>query len=192
MNLSKADKREFDKRYELPDFEALFFELSTLHFRRYRDVTLGIAPLSRRNIKKGQPPMMVVTGKPGQAPDLVLARANAFLCEIDELAKRLVAFFPERKRWHWQELFRNVAINGVGHVRTGAGAPAGSGTWEDAEDFASALNTAIDALRKSGERPTQPRVAEYFGTQGYPGVDDRQIRQWCHDFGIDWKDLIGQ
>lgn len=74
----------------------------------------------------------------------------------------------------------------------GKGRPRGSGTFARREEFIRLLRQAISAVRDSGRRPTQERIATYFCSQtGYPSCDVRQLRRWVRSAGFDdWAHVL--
>jgi len=52
------------------------------------------------------------------------------------------------------------------------------------------LTEAITRLLADGEQVTQERVAEKLNeTLGDPTIDERMIRRWNREYGVDWKEF---
>ena len=63
------------------------------------------------------------------------------------------------------------------------GRPRGSGTWANVDEFRVAVGKAVQTLRAHGRKVTQESVAEILS------CDDRVLRQWLTQFGLDWRDV---
>ncbi len=64
------------------------------------------------------------------------------------------------------------------------GRPRQSGFFQSEEELRQRAGQQIARLRHLGLRPAQHRVAELLG------VDQRTLRNACHEFGILWSDLV--
>jgi hypothetical protein len=63
------------------------------------------------------------------------------------------------------------------------GRPIGTGTWESSERFEEELKRVVSQILSEGGKPTQEHVAERLHT------DDRQLRAWCTQFRINWREI---
>lgn len=70
-------------------------------------------------------------------------------------------------------------------LKSKTGRPAGSGTYQNEEDFILTVREIILQLSESGERLTRKNVAEKIN------VDERTLSRWVNNFtGKHWKEFI--
>lgn len=69
------------------------------------------------------------------------------------------------------------------------GRPRGTGTWPTREAFLSALEKAAAETRFDGQKVTQETVAKRFFKP--VGTSARQLRTWCREHEVDWRQTTG-
>jgi hypothetical protein len=57
-------------------------------------------------------------------------------------------------------------------------------------EYEHALITAISEILAEGERVTQGAVAGKFGKDKEDSIDERNIRRWNTEFGVNWKPFV--
>jgi len=63
-------------------------------------------------------------------------------------------------------------------------------TFRHRSQYEHALQTAISDVLADGEKITQGTVAEKLGKDKEDPIDERVIRRWNTEFGIDWKGFV--
>lgn len=163
--MNKRDRAEFEKRLENQDFECRYVELAMLKAQKYPDLVLTVeAPRKQADIRAGKEPVQVAIVNPGHNPDVVLARAKQCMDEVTVLARWLSAFFPEGVRWHWQEVFRGIALAGNGMVLVRGGGPEPTPEGE------------IACILAEWDRVKGNELKENFAAR--KGVSVRQLQRW--------------
>ena len=190
--MNAQDSAELKRLLHNPAFHEEFSRFIRLVLTDRPPVAVG-AFMSARAMRNGTTNQEAITiVNPGQDAAEVLHRISAYWAEARRHAERLARFFPEARRWHWQQVFVNMAMGGSGDVRPcPAGRPHGSGYFQDADEFTAAVRVAVVGISHQGRRPSQETVASFFGNhREYPKCDERQLRRWCEQFGVDWSDLV--
>lgn len=126
--LNKNDRQEFGKRIKDPEFLALIDDLAILTFSISRLMpTTAHIPLAHE-LADGKQAALIALVRKGQDAKDIARNLAALGKEADSLARKLSAFFPEHRRWHWQEVFKTMAFGGSSAVeqRQGGGRPVGA------------------------------------------------------------------
>ncbi len=85
----------------------------------------------------------------------------------------LIGLLDSARRW-WSQFSGNPI----------QGRPRDSGTFASADDFESALRTAVRGLRERQRKVTQESVAHVLS------CDPRQLRRWLKHYNVGWMDVL--
>ena len=124
--MNAQDQKEFDAMLKSNQkFDGLFCEfIARVKFPIQRWGAVGIDPLTPKDLKDGKPSrIMAVTTKRDEDKQARLLELTALMRQAERYERELSRFFPEKRRWHWQEVFYNEALGGTGAVtqRQGGG-----------------------------------------------------------------------
>lgn len=126
--MNKQDQREFDKRYhENTEFHALYMKLIRLMFHVQQELIITTkSPIMAHEIREGKPLELYMIRNPGQDAQQLEREVARVVREAEQLARELSAYFPEHRRWHWQEVFlRQVFGASTVEQRQCGGRPSG-------------------------------------------------------------------
>jgi hypothetical protein len=120
-NLFVLDKEKDVEILELfdnnPTFRTSFSNLILLRFQIEREFLVAARPLLAHEVEDGRFIEKVILGKPDQLLEEVLPRFWMLEEKVESLARRLSAYFPTKRRWHWQDRFISQGFGGTGVIR---------------------------------------------------------------------------
>lgn len=150
--LNSRDQQEFSKVSKRPqneNFRIQFNLLMSLRFQLHSMAMVTAATPMAHEIKAGKPGIIVGVTQPGQDPQSVIEQVATVSREINMIAHNLSTYFPEVRRYHWQEVFKAIGHGGTGDV----------------------------SQRQQGGRPTDPLLDEYFEKWRASNFDSKEKKK---------------
>jgi hypothetical protein len=114
--MNKANRREFVKRFDDPAFRVMFGKLVALR-TAYPNVAVTRVTPTAKQVRDGVPGRILVAGCNGLTTEAAIPIAQVLIREVLFRSRMLAAYFPEPSRWHWEEVFLTIGLNGTGEVR---------------------------------------------------------------------------
>lgn len=104
--MNKQEIEEINELRKAPEFQALEIELVQLQFYVQRELVVTTkSPIMAHELKEGKPMELVCVVNPGQDRQKVAVKIEAVRRQAEHLAREMSRYFPEHRRWHWQEVF---------------------------------------------------------------------------------------
>lgn len=125
--MNAQDEKELVQQMNNPEFAELWYRLVGLRMVAQQDIDLAASAPTKEESRQDVIPIITLRIPHGYPIEEVRNTIDMYRVNADSLAVRLAKFFPERRRWHWIQVLKNVGMGGSGTIEQArkGGAPKG-------------------------------------------------------------------